>query len=49
MTVTQCHNAQDELAKHNTVHIKWIAAHLGHWGNDKAGKLAKLEERAPVL
>ena len=29
--------------------LKWIAAHLGHWSNEKAGKLAKLEERAPVI
>ena len=30
-TVIRCHEALDELAKHNTVHIKWIAAHVGHW------------------
>ena len=42
-TVIQCHKALDELAKHNTVHIiiEWIAAHVGHWDNDKEDKLAK--------
>ena len=28
-TVIHCHEALDELAKHNTVHIKWISAHVG--------------------
>ena len=27
-TVIHCHEALDELAKHTTVHIKWIAAHV---------------------
>ena len=38
--VIRCHEALDELAKHNTVHIKWIAAHVGHWGNERADELA---------
>ena len=41
-TVIRCHEALDELAKHNTVHIYWIAAHVGHWGNERADKLAKI-------
>ena len=41
-TVIHCHEALDELAKHNTVHIKWIAAHVGHWGNKRADELAKI-------
>ena len=41
-TVIHCHEAIDELAKHNTVHIKWIAAHVGHWGNERADELAKI-------
>ena len=32
----------DELAKHSTVHIKWIAAHVGHWGNERADEFAKI-------
>ena len=31
-----------ELAKHNTVHIKWIAAHVGHWGHERVDKLARI-------
>ena len=41
-TVIHCHEALDELAKHNTVHIKWIAAHVRHWGNERADELAKI-------
>ena len=41
-TVIHCHEALDELAKHNTVHIKWIAAHVGHWGNERADELVKI-------
>ena len=41
-TVIRCHEALDELAKHNTVHIKWIATHVGHWGNERADELAKI-------
>ena len=38
----QCHEELDELAKNSTVHIKWIAAHVGHWGNERADELAKI-------
>ena len=41
-TVIRCHEVLDELAKHNTVHIKWIAAHVGHWSNERADELAKI-------
>ena len=41
-TVNHCHEALDELAKRNTVHIKWIAAHVGHWGNERADEIAKI-------
>ena len=30
-----------KLADENTVHLKWIKAHTGHWGNEKADELAK--------
>ncbi|MCP4489190.1 MAG: hypothetical protein GY820_18040 [Gammaproteobacteria bacterium] len=40
-TAYQCHEALSELAVHNTVSVKWIAAHSGHWGNEKADALAK--------
>ena len=40
-TVILCHEALYELAKHNTVHIKWSAVHVEHWGNERADELAK--------
>ena len=40
-TVIQCHKTLNELARHNTVKVRWIAAHDGHWGNEKADDLAK--------
>ena len=40
-TVTSCHDILSKLAANNTVHIKWVAAHSGHWGNEQADNLAK--------
>ena len=40
-TVASCHKTLEELATSNTVHVKWIAAHSGHWGNEQADTLAK--------
>ena len=40
-TVALCHKFLDELAANNTVHVKWIAAHSGHWGNEQADRLGK--------
>ena len=40
-TVTICHNVLRELAMRNKVHVRWIAAHSGHWGNEQADILAK--------
>lgn len=37
----RCHEALSELGANNTVSVKWIAAHSGHWGNVKADTLAK--------
>ena len=40
-TALQCHKALNALGKHNTVEVRWIQAHSGHWGNEEADKLAK--------
>ena len=40
-TVLNCHRALSELAVHNQVYLRWIAAHSGHWGNERADMLAK--------
>ena len=40
-TTLECHNALNTLSDTNTVHVKWIAGHEGHWGNEKADELAK--------
>jgi ribonuclease HI len=41
-SVTDCHRAISELARHNTVTVMWVAGHEGHWGNEKADELAKI-------
>ena len=40
-SINDCHKALTKLADENTVHLKWIKAHTGHWGNEKADELAK--------
>jgi len=41
-SVIACHKTLNELAKHNTVTVTWVAGHEGHWGNEKADELAKI-------
>ena len=40
-----CRKALDELAKHNTVHIKRIAAHVRHWIRPQNRKYDNRESR----
>lgn len=40
-SVINCHNALNSISTHNTVKVMWIDAHVGHWGNKEADKLAK--------
>ena len=40
-TTLDCHNALNALGDTNMIHVKWIAGHEGHWGNEKADELAK--------
>ena len=39
-SINDCHKALTKLADENTVNLKWIKAHTGHWGNEKADELA---------
>lgn len=41
-TVIECLNALNHLGTTNTLELRWIAAHTGIWGNEKADELAKL-------
>ena len=41
ISINDCHKPLTKLADENTVHLKWIKAHTGHWGNEKADELAK--------
>ena len=40
--VGECFNALNHLGTTNTLELRWIAAHTGIWGNEKADELAKL-------
>ena len=40
-SINDCYKALTKLADENTVQLKWIKAHTGHWGNEKADELAK--------
>ena len=41
-TTKDCYDALNALATSNQVELRWIAAHAGLWGNEKADELAKL-------
>ena len=41
LTAKRCHAALQVLSSRNTVTVKWVEAHKGHWGNEEADKLAK--------
>ena len=41
-TVIDCYTAISRIANNNKVELRWIAAHKGLWGNEKADELAKL-------
>ena len=40
-TVSDCISSLNELGLHNTVSLRWVKAHCGIEGNEKADKLAK--------
>ena len=40
-TVAECLNAIRNVATANTVELRWIAAHTGLWGKERADELAK--------
>ena len=41
-TALECYSAVNHIAAHNKVELRWIAAHTGLWGNERADELAKL-------
>ena len=41
-TTRECYDALNTLGTSNTVELRWIAAHTGLWGNERADELAKL-------
>ncbi|KAL5254449.1 hypothetical protein ACHWQZ_G014031 [Mnemiopsis leidyi] len=41
-TVANCLNSLNHLGANNNLELRWIAAHTGLWGNEKADELAKL-------
>ncbi|KAL5259170.1 hypothetical protein ACHWQZ_G009582 [Mnemiopsis leidyi] len=40
-TVKYCLDILNQIGAHNQVELRWIAAHSGLWGNEKADELAK--------
>ena len=40
-TTRDCYDTLNTLGSTNTLEIRWIAAHTGLWGNEKADELAK--------
>ena len=40
-SIVDCHKALTDLSSNNKVQLKWIKAHTGLWGNEKADQLAK--------
>ncbi|KAL5253510.1 hypothetical protein ACHWQZ_G013341 [Mnemiopsis leidyi] len=41
-TVTNCLYSLNHLGANNNLELRWIAAHTGLWGNEKADELARL-------
>ena len=41
-TTRDCYDTLNALGSTNTLEIRWIAAHIGLWGSEKADELAKI-------
>ena len=50
-TTRSCFTSINNLGRNNNVELRWIAAHTGLWGNEKADQLAKLgtAEGTPIV